>query len=222
MKWMAFLTQGCLKLKHTIPPLGSYLSYSPKRNGTAQYSRCGTTFERLTNMIMSFSDYAFSISKSRQYIHKLYTQGRLKKALIEDPKTGKIMINKKIADNILNGDRLNSEEIESHEKLEEEYETKSYEQSKRMKIFYEAKQEKVKFEKEIKKLVSQEDVDKQALTSALIFRDKMLSIPTRIAPMLVGKTSIFEIKNILIEYITSVLEGISNINDSNFLKEVSE
>lgn len=178
-------------------------------------------------MIMTFSDYAKSIGKSKVYIHKLYKQGRLKKALVRDQETGKIMVNKKIADKILFGtNMLNNAEFISTNQLVEDTTilNSSTDEARRFKICFEAIGEKNKVYKENETLVLKADVEKEASTAALIYRDRMLGVPGQIAAKLVGLTSQFEIKKIMTEHIMKVLDKISTktIDNENELMQWGE
>jgi hypothetical protein len=159
---------------------------------------------------VSFAEYAKYVNKSRAYIHKLYKQGRLKNAVFTDAKTGRIMVNKKVADKILSGSKLDAEEYDSQFKDDKEFMSMSYDEARRMKTFYEGKMERLKHDKESGKLILVEDVKKAAYETGLIFRDKILSIPSQVAPILAEKTSPFEVKNVLTEYITRVLDELSH------------
>lgn len=166
--------------------------------------------------IMSISDYAKSVGKSRQYIHKLYKQGRLKKAIFKDQKTGQIMIKKQLADKLTGllkkNDLMEMTENDNLKDSDADFESLSFDQSRHMKVFYEAKQERVKYEEKIEKLISADDVEKDAFKTAIILRDSILSIPAQVAPISSSMTSIFEIKNTLTEYLKKTLQNICNEN----------
>lgn len=172
-------------------------------------------------MIMTFSEYANSVGKSKVYIHKLYKQGRLKKALVEHPESGKIMVNKKIADKILTGSKFNDEVFDQNCNNDDEFLSMTYDEARRMKIYYEGKMERLKHEKEIEKLVSSEDVKNDAYKASLILRDTLLAIPGQIAPVLSTMTSIFDIKKTLTDCIKSALDNMCKAN-LNKLEEIEE
>ena len=85
-----------------------------------------------------------------------------------------------------------------------------FNEAKRVKITYEALIERIKYEKEIGKLVLAEDVKTTAFRTAIIVRDKILSLPAKIAPILSAESSIFEIKNILIKELKFILDELAN------------
>jgi hypothetical protein len=68
---------------------------------------------------------------------------------------------------------------------------------------------KLQFERESGKLIPIEEVKISAFNSGRRIRDRLLNMPDHIAPQLVGKTSIFEIKNILKSELTKILEELS-------------
>jgi hypothetical protein len=89
----------------------------------------------------------------------------------------------------------------------------SYQQSRAIKEAYNAKLTRLQFEKESKKLISIDDVKISAFNAARMTRDRILNIPDRVIPQLVGKTNIFEMKEILKTELIKALEELSKIND---------
>mgnify|MGYP003328442712 CR=1 FL=1 len=89
----------------------------------------------------------------------------------------------------------------------------SYQQSRAIKEAYNAKLTRLQFEKESKKLISVDEVKISAFNAARMTRDRMLNIPDRVIPALVGKTDIFEMKEILKIEIVKALEELSKNND---------
>jgi hypothetical protein len=85
----------------------------------------------------------------------------------------------------------------------------SYQQSRAIKEAYNAKLTRLQFEKESKKLISVDEVKISAFNAARMTRDRMLNIPDRVIPALVGKTDIFEMKEILKTEIVKALEELS-------------
>ena len=71
----------------------------------------------------------------------------------------------------------------------------------------------MQFEKESKKLISIDDVKVSAFNAARMTRDRILNIPDRVIPQLVGKTNIFEMKEILKAELIKALEELSKVND---------
>ncbi len=89
----------------------------------------------------------------------------------------------------------------------------SYQQSRAIKEAYGAKLLRLQFEKESKKLISIDDVKVSAFNAARMTRDRILNIPDRVIPQLVGKTNIFEMKEILKAELIKALEELSKVND---------
>ncbi len=94
----------------------------------------------------------------------------------------------------------------------------SYHRSRAIREDYNAKLTQLQFERESGKLIPIEEVKTSAFNAGRRVRDRLLNIPDRIAPQLVGKTNIFEIKNILKSELTKILEELS----SNPYQESSE
>ena len=89
----------------------------------------------------------------------------------------------------------------------------SYQQSRAIKEAYGAKLLRLQFEKESKKLISVDDVKVAAFNAARMTRDRILNIPDRVIPQLIGKTDIFEMKEILKSELVKALEELSKINE---------
>lgn len=85
----------------------------------------------------------------------------------------------------------------------------SYHRSRAIREDYNAKLTKLQFERESGKLIPIEEVKTSAFNAARRVRDRLLNMPEHIAPQLVGKTNIFEIKNILKSELTKILEELS-------------
>ena len=89
----------------------------------------------------------------------------------------------------------------------------SYQQSRAIKEAYGAKLLRLQFEKESKKLISIDDVKVSAFNAARMTRDRILNIPDRVIPQLVGKTNIFEMKEILKAELIKALEELSRVHE---------
>ena len=100
---------------------------------------------------MRFNDYAKSIGKTRGYINKLYLEGRLDKAIYED-ENGHKRIDKDTADNILSGSK--AKETTTPTSVDLEFESLTYDQTRRMKLYNEAKQAKFDLDKDQGKYVA--------------------------------------------------------------------
>ncbi len=85
----------------------------------------------------------------------------------------------------------------------------SYHRSRAIREEYNAKLTQLQFERESGKLIPIQEVKTQAFTAGRRIRDRFLNMPDHIAPQLVGKTNIFEIKNILKSELTKILEELS-------------
>jgi hypothetical protein len=85
----------------------------------------------------------------------------------------------------------------------------SYQQSRAIKEAYNARLTKLQFEKESQKLISIDEVKISAFNTGRMVRDRILNIPDRVIPKLVGKTNIFEMKEILKTELIKALEELS-------------
>ncbi len=94
--------------------------------------------------------------------------------------------------------------------LSENIDGTSYRHSRAIKEAYSAKLTKLQFEKESKKLIPIDDVKISAFNAGRMVRDRILNIPDRVIPQLVGKTNTFEMKNILKSELVKVLEELSS------------
>ena len=166
-------------------------------------------------MELSIRGYARHRGVAESAVRKAISQGRITKG-----KNGKI--NPKVADKEWN---QNSDPAQI--KAETTFETPdysqnsapnslsgpSYQQSRAIKEAYGAKLLRLQFEKESKKLISIDDVKVSAFNAARMTRDRILNIPDRVIPQLVGKTNIFEMKEILKAELLKALEELSKVND---------
>ena len=89
----------------------------------------------------------------------------------------------------------------------------SYQESRAIKEKYHAKLSKLQYEKESERVMPVSEVAKIAFDTARVIRDRMLNIPDRIAPHLIGQTDIFKTKEILKTEITKALEELSNTDE---------
>jgi hypothetical protein len=152
--------------------------------------------------------------------HRGITDGAVRKAI----KAGRITKNKndkidsELADKqwSKNTDPAQIKEIKKEEEVRQEngnYNSSplgpSYQQSRAIKEAYNAKLTRLQFERESKKSISVDEVKISAFNAARMTRDRILNIPDRVIPQLVGKTDIFEMKEILKAELTKALEELS-------------
>jgi hypothetical protein len=150
-------------------------------------------------MELSIRAYARHRGVVESAVRKAIAQGRITKG-----KNGKI--NPKVADKewSQNSDPAQIKSVLAEEKPDYNQNSipnatngPSYQQSRAIKEAYGAKLLRLQFEKESKKLISIDDVKVSAFNAARMTRDRILNIPDRVIPQLVGKTNIFEMKEIL-------------------------
>ena len=162
-------------------------------------------------MELSFRGYAKHRGVSEAAVRKAIKQGRISKN-----KNGKIDPQK--ADNEWNKNTdpaqiKKTEAAENSNYIPNSLSGPSYQQSRAIKEAYSAKLTRLQFERESKKLISVDEVKISAFNAARMTRDRILNIPDRVIPQLVGKTSIFEMKEILKTELIKALEELSKIND---------
>jgi len=85
----------------------------------------------------------------------------------------------------------------------------TYQKSRAVKETYEAKLRKLEYDIKSGKFIEAAKVKISAFNAARMVRDKLLNIPNQAAPMIINKSDIFEIKQILKNHITKALEELS-------------
>ena len=153
--------------------------------------------------------------------HRGVTDGAVRKAI----KAGRITKNKndkidpELADKqwSKNTDPAQVKEIKKEEEVRQETGNYNpaplgprYQQSRAIKEAYNAKLTRLQFERESKKLISVDEVKISAFNVARMTRDRILNIPDRVIPQLVGKTDIHEMKELLKLELVKALEELSN------------
>jgi len=164
-------------------------------------------------MELSLRAYAKHRGVTEAAVRKAISQGRINKG-----KNGKINPEKADKEWNKNTDpaqikRSSTTENEIYSQNPSNLSGPSYQQSRAIKEAYGAKLLRLQFEKESKKLISIDDVKVSAFNAARMTRDRILNIPDRVIPKLVGKTDIFEMKEILKEELIKALEELSKVND---------
>jgi hypothetical protein len=86
----------------------------------------------------------------------------------------------------------------------------SYQKSRANKELFEALLKKLEYEERSGKLVEIAKMEVDAFTAARVARDKLLAIPDRLAPVLVGITDIHEIKEVLRKEILTTLQNLTD------------
>lgn len=166
-------------------------------------------------MELSLRGYAKHRGVSEAAVRKAVKQGRISKS-----SSGKI--NPQIADNQWdkNTDPAQIKRPDLSEKPDYSQNSSanslsgpSYQQSRAIKEAYSAKLIRLQFEKESKKLISVDEVKVAAFNAARMTRDRILNIPDRVIPQLVGKTDIFEMKEILRNELVKALEELSKVHE---------
>jgi hypothetical protein len=155
-------------------------------------------------MELSIKDYA---------LHRSTSITAVRKAI----KSGRIALNKngKLDPNVADRQWLdNTDPAKQRKKVNETTGKASsygpnYHQSRAIKEAYNARLTKLQFEKESKKLISVDEVKISAFNAGRMVRDRILNIPDRVIPNLIGKTDIFEMKEILKAELLKALEELS-------------
>lgn len=145
--------------------------------------------------------------------HRNITEGAVRKALktgrISKTKNGKIDPGKADKQWQQNSDPAQTKTIGN-----DPVTGPTYQQSRTVKEAYEARLKKLDYDLKVKKLIPADQVRVSAFNCARMTRDRILNIPDRVIPMLVGKTDIHQMKEILRTELTKALEELSNSNES--------
>ncbi len=149
---------------------------------------------------LSIKEYAEHRNVSVVAVRKAIKAGRI--TLNQNKKLDQKLADAQWFENTNPAKQRNSADNNSDDKI-------SYHRSRAIREDYNAKLTQLQFEKESGKLIQIEEVKIQAFNSGRRIRDRLLNMPDHIAPQLVGKTSIFEIKNILKSELTKILEELS-------------
>lgn len=156
--------------------------------------------------------------------HRGVTEGAVRKAI----KTGRITKNENGKINATLADQQwdkNSDPAQVNSKPAETFENTetpainsgpSYQQSRAIREAYNARMAKIQFEKETGKLISVDQVRVEAFNMARNTRDRILNVPDRVIPMLVGKTDIKEMKQILRKELMVALKELGGNRDGAF------
>ena len=75
---------------------------------------------------------------------------------------------------------------------------------------FEALLKKLEYEEKSGKLVEIAKVEMEAFAAARVARDRLLLIPDRVAPIIIGETDMFEIKRVLRE---EIIRSLQNLTD---------
>lgn len=149
---------------------------------------------------LSIKEYAAHREVSVVAVRKAIKSGRI--TLNQNKKLDPKLADAEWFENTNPAKQRNSEDNNSDDKI-------SYHRSRAIREEYNAKLTQLQFERESGKLIPIEEVKTQAFTAGRRIRDRFLNMPDHIAPQLVGKTNIFEIKNILKSELTKILEELS-------------
>lgn len=91
----------------------------------------------------------------------------------------------------------------------------SYQQSRAIREAYEARLKKLEFDERTGKLIPTEIVQREAFNAARKTRDMILNVPDKVIPLLIGRTDIHEMKEILRKELLRTLENLANLFDGN-------
>lgn len=86
----------------------------------------------------------------------------------------------------------------------------SLQKSRANKELFEALLKKLEYEEKSGKLVEIAKVEMEAFAAARVARDRLLLIPDRVAPIIIGETDMFEIKRVLRE---EIIRSLQNLTD---------
>ena len=86
----------------------------------------------------------------------------------------------------------------------------TYQRSRASKEFYEFQIKKLEYEEMKGKLVDLATMEKEAYTAARVARDKLLSMPDRLGPHMLGKSALQEVKDIIRREVTAALDNLTD------------
>ena len=86
----------------------------------------------------------------------------------------------------------------------------TYQRSCASKEFYEFQIKKLEYEEMKGKLVDLATMEKEAYTAARVARDKLLSMPDRLGPHMLGKSDLQEVKDIIRKEVTAALDNLTD------------
>lgn len=86
----------------------------------------------------------------------------------------------------------------------------TYQKSKAHKEMYEALIKKMEYEEKSGKLVDRATVERDVFTSNRAVRDKLLLLPDRVAPILIGETDMHRFKEVLRKEIIAALQNVTD------------
>lgn len=104
----------------------------------------------------------------------------------------------------------NNTAVQQDERVNDSGSGISYQKSRANKELFEALLKKLEYEEKSGKLVEIAKMEVDAFTAARVARDKLLAIPDRLAPALVGITDIHEIKEVLRKEIITSLQNLTD------------
>lgn len=90
----------------------------------------------------------------------------------------------------------------------------SYQKSRTLREAYNAQLAKLQFERESGKLIEVEEVKIAAYNAARITRDRLLMLPKKVAPLILGKTDLKNIEEMIKRHLIEVLDEVSHTYDS--------
>ena len=104
----------------------------------------------------------------------------------------------------------NNTAVKKNDHISENASGVTYQKSRANKELFEALLKKLEYEERSGKLVDISKMEVDAFTAARVARDKLLAIPDRVAPILVGITDIHELKEVLRKEIITSLQNLTD------------
>ena len=104
----------------------------------------------------------------------------------------------------------NNTAVKKNDPISENASGVTYQKSRANKELFEALLKKLEYEERSGKLVDISKMEVDAFTAARVARDKLLAIPDRVAPILVGITDIHELKEVLRKEIITSLQNLTD------------
>lgn len=93
--------------------------------------------------------------------------------------------------------------------IEDDAAKMTFNEARTLRERYQAQLARLEFEEKAGKLVDGESVRREYFKQARVARDNLMNIPDRLAPMLIGRTDLHEVRMLLLEEIHKVCEGLA-------------
>ena len=154
---------------------------------------------------MTIAEFAMAIGVSRQAVYKAAKEGRI---IVKDGKVNSALAKRMWSEGNPASEKsgLNNDEILTAA-------VTSFKNNRAIRERYEAQIRKLEYEEKAGKVIEIKRVQDEAFRASRIVRDKMFAVSIKVVPLLVGKTDIREMTEILDSAIRDALTGLADLFD---------